>query len=821
MKKLLLMALIFGTGFNTIAFSQPGNDAVSNAISNLRALLTDHIIEKAYLHFDRPYPGYVAGEVVYFKAYVTMGEKHQPTTLSNILHVDLIDKNDVLMKSVVLQLVSGTAWGDFLLPDTLQKGSYRIRAYTQWMRNEKKTYFFDQYISVSSANSADRVTDNTSQGLKPVLQFFPEGGSLVADVPARVAFKALGTNGLGINVKGIVIDNEHKEVAKITTAHLGMGMFDFIPESGKTYKAIVTFADGSQSSLDLPATQPKGITLSVNTGDPAKVAILIRANHAYYKENQNKKLNLLVYYSGTLKRYTPVMDSEVLGLDLPAKDFPTGILKVTLLSGSGEPLCERIAFIQNHDLLNLSLTANKQVFSTRENVQVNLNVKNKDGSPVNGSFSVSVVDESKILVDEDAGKTILSYLLLSTGVNGYIENPNFYFENVTTESRACLDILMLTQGYRRFEWKELENGTVPLAANTFKPEKMMDISGILKSKAGKPIRDCAITLIPQAGGNLQTATTDNDGRFRFSNLDFSAGTKFILKTLSSAGRHSVLTLDKPVPNPIITKGDPNDSKYNASADILASFFQGDQKTGTAMASNSVNTVMQNESKYSKPLNTANYRSSSLAGPGFADQVVFGDAIKDASSLSIGLTGLLHGVMFQGGLPALKTSGTLNNGQVIYEPMLIVIDGVSYGGVGASIDVIAPSSVETVELLNGANATIYGVAGGQGVLVITTRSTIAVDRIISKEMSPGIFSIEPKGFFKALEFYSPVYNIQHTRITPDQRTTIFWKPDVITDALGNSTFSFFNADGKGTYRVEVQGIDSKGNLGMQVLRYKVQ
>ena len=81
--------------------------------------------------------------------------------------------------------------------------------------------------------------------------------------------------------------------------------------------------------------------------------------------------------------------------------------------------------------------------------------------------------------------------------------------------------------------------------------------------------------------------------------------------------------------------------------------------------------------------------------------------------------------------------------------------------------------------------------------------------------------EPKGFFKALEFYSPVYNAQTAVNRPDQRTTIFWKPDVITDAFGNSTFNFFNADGKGTYRVEVQGMDSKGNLGLQVLRYKVE
>jgi TonB-dependent SusC/RagA subfamily outer membrane receptor len=155
-----------------------------------------------------------------------------------------------------------------------------------------------------------------------------------------------------------------------------------------------------------------------------------------------------------------------------------------------------------------------------------------------------------------------------------------------------------------------------------------------------------------------------------------------------------------------------------------------------------------------------------------------------------------------------------------EPMLVIIDGVHMGA-GADINIINPNSVEAVEVLKGANATIYGIEGGQGVLVITSKEGGATDEVVSKQMSPGIFSIEPKGLFKAREFYSPVYTTQNAGNQADQRTTIFWKPDVITDSGGNASFNFSNADGKGTYRVEVQGTDTNGNLGMQVFRYKVQ
>jgi len=818
MKK-IISAAIFVLFFQTIAFGQ-ATDAITRAVGNLKTELTDHMVEKAYLQFDRPYACYVAGDIVYFKAYATMGEKHQPSGISGVLHVELINKNDIMLRSIALQLTAGTGWGDFALPDTLQKGTYRIRAYTEYMRNAKTPYYFDQFISVSSTNNVDRVAENTAQGLKPDLQFFPEGGNMVVDVPAKIAFKAIGTSGYGVNVKGMVIDNEHKEVAKITTAHLGMGEFSFIPEEGKSYKAMVTFADGSQGTVNLPAAQARGITLNVNTDDPTKIAIEIRANRNYFKENANKQLNLLVYYAGALKRYTPKLDNAVLGLDLPAKDFPTGIIKVTLLSETGEPLNERLAFIQNPDLLNLSFAAVKPVFAKRENVALTLNAKDKDGNPVNGSFAVSVIDESKILVDDAAENSILSYLLLTTGIKGYVEKPNYYFTGVTKETRSALDVLMMTQGYRRFDWKQLENGPMP-ADNTFAAEKVIVISGSLKNKSGAPIANCEINLIPQAGGGTpQATTTDANGKFVYANVYVTAGTRYILKAQSSAGRNSVLTLDKPAPGPVIEAGNPLEAKYDANADILAS-MQSNLRQGVLTASNGTGSVSLKNNEAAPQKTADSYRSSNLGGAGHADQVVSGDKIKSATSMSVALRGLLHGVQFDSnGTAFMQTGITLSGGGASIDPMLIMVDGVNSGH--GSVDLINPGTVETVEVLKGANASIYGSEAGGGVLVITTRNTSGEEPVLSKEMSPGIFSIEPKGYYKAREFYSPVYTAnQPANSLADQRTTIFWKPDVLTDSGGNASFNFFNADSKGTYRVEVQGSDSKGNLGMQVFRYKVE
>ena len=80
------------------------------------------------------------------------------------------------------------------------------------------------------------------------VQFFPEGGDLINGIKSQVAFKAIKPDGLGIDVKGSIIDNAGAVVATITTQHLGMGVFNLLPEAGKIYKAAITFPYGSKNT---------------------------------------------------------------------------------------------------------------------------------------------------------------------------------------------------------------------------------------------------------------------------------------------------------------------------------------------------------------------------------------------------------------------------------------------------------------------------------------------------------------------------------------------------------------------------------------------
>ena len=152
-------------------------------------------------------------------------------------------------------------------------------------------------------------------------------------------------------------------------------------------------------------------------------------------------------------------------------------------------------------------------------------------------------------------------------------------------------------------------------------------------------------------------------------------------------------------------------------------------------------------------------------------------------------------------------------------MEIVIDGLSVDS-----DIFSnlnPAEIESIEVLKSIAYTgIYGGKGGNGVIIVTTKRG-GGDYTVQR-YTPGIITYSPKGYYKSRVFYSPQYDDPKTNTQiPDLRSTIYWKPNIVTDKEGKASFEFFNADSRGSYRVVVEGIDANGNLGRTVCRYKVE
>jgi len=889
---LLLLGICFSFA-NKLA-----DDPFSDLVKRLQEYNKKYEQEKVHLHLDKPY--YAIGDDIWFKAYVVNTLTNEPSVVSKALYVELINEKDVIKSQIKLPMESGITWGDFKLPDTLSEGNYRIRAYTQWMRNAGPEYFFDKTIKIgnswankvftkttynfSKENNAEKVdakikfTDKNEQPyastevtydvqmngksaargkattdangevnisfsnnqptpaksgniiatltlpskekiIKNIpltatsnsidVQFFPEGGNFIESLPNKVAIKAVNTRGLGEDVTGIIVDNEGTEVNRFETKHLGMGSFVVNPQPGKIYTAKVKFKDGSEQTFPLPKAQASGYILSVNNNNPEKITIKIMLSTDLIGASE---LKLVAQNNGNVYFVTrAASQKQIITANIPKKELPSGIVQFTLFNGTNNPVCERLAFVNNvEDRINTTIENLKPNYSKRGKVDINLLTKFGD-KPLRGSFSVAVTNTASVKPDPENETNILATILLTSDLAGYIEAPNYYFLNNDEKTTQDLDNLMLTQGWRRILWKTIINNTQPV--NSFKPEKSIGISGTITSYGGKPLPNSKVSLFSSSGGFFAIDTlTDAQGRFNFDHLIFTDSTKFIVQGRNAKNKKSVdIKLDI-VPGQIVTKnkntGDIEVNVNEALQGYLKSsnnYFDELTKRGLLERTLTLKEVNIVEKRNPAP------NSSNLNGSGRADYVVTAEMLQSCPTLSMCLQGRVAGLIIQGGVPYLMRN--MSSGQ----PMQIILDGMNVGS--EFLDNIMPSDVESIEVLKSiGNTAIYGSQGGGGVLVITTKRG---GGYTSSSFAPGIITYAPKGYHSTREFYSPKYEpgVQDNR--SDLRSTVYWHPHIVTNTEGKGQFSFFNTDEAGTYRIVVEGIDAMGHLARAVYTYDVK
>ncbi|HVW97144.1 MAG TPA: hypothetical protein VHA56_14330, partial [Mucilaginibacter sp.] len=760
--------------------------------------------EKAYLHFDKPY--YAAGDTIYFKAYLVAGSLHRLSQMSRVLYVDCIDPFNKIIHKIKLPLNDGLTWGDFALPDSLSSGNYKIRAYTNMMRTDSSCSFFYKTIPINGLSPIKRDSDVTKskekQGL-PSFMFFPEGGSLVNGVKSKVAFKAVAVTGLGIEVKGVLFDEDNKEVASFASRHLGMGVFDFRPLRGKNYIAKLFFSDGSEESVALPSAVNSGHNLSIDTvtNDAIFVNVSFRDTTLIEKKDS---LYLIAQSGRTI--YSAVkleMGRREFTAKFLKRFFPEGIIQFTLFSAAGEPLNERLFFLSDTDRLKLSLGTNKKKYRTREKVQINLSSEGKQGEPVLGAFSVAVTDETKLPVDDTTESTILTNLLLTTALKGYVENPGYYFSRINKRTATDLDILMLTQGYRSFKWRKILSDKDENKLE--RKEKGLTIIGTIK-KNGTPLSNAKVKLFSKMKGGVMLDTiSDFSGRFVFDNLSFMDSTKFVLQGQTAKGNREVdIVLDDEANSPEVgTSTLPFNNQENLIPESYVQssklFSEEEKKYGINQHPKMLKEVVIRDKKLDPHLE----HSDNLNGKGQADQVL---TAKDFDNFPCGtimdcLQSKLNSVKVQYGKLYSKHSLTPYYDpelkKTTFAPMAVVIDGTRSDY--EELHSLTIDDVDAFEVELGTHGgAIYGSFGANGVIIVTTKR--AKKQNLYYKEAPGVIVYTAQGFYKAREFYSPQYDNPHTnQKMADLRSTIYWNPDIITDKDGKASFSYFNADGKGTYR----------------------
>ncbi|WP_237249465.1 TonB-dependent receptor plug domain-containing protein [Sphingobacterium faecale] len=873
---MLTYSVVLGQGIQKVI-----DNVMTNAESNPQ--------EKLYLQLDKY--AYTAGETIWFKAYATIGIQNLFSNHSGVAYVELIDGTKNTVGSMTIPLLMGLGMGDFKLNDTITEGSYRLRAYTNWMRNADEKYFYDRTIHIangrsdnvktktsvrpgekenvyqiqlsslsgvplskaqvryelwSEGKSVERKRGNTDEAgvlsigvnkkykdgeLKlrfenleklPVnklvkikaaesensVQLLPEGGKLLINKINNMAVKAVGNDGLGIKAK--VYFTIGKDTAGvIETNDLGMGAgFLFIP-ADDVFAVRAEFEDGSSRDIPMPEIQKSGFALSVNNQNGSKIFTQLNVSPDLVSQ---KEVFFVVHHLGSVlfvSKQKLTKDELVFSLDKTG--LPSGVLTISILDDTFLPIAERPFFSYNTaSVLPIDLQLNKKSFTTRDHVKVDMHIGEASDSIRFGAFSASVVDLSPVKDSVALAPNILSTLLLSADLNGYIENPGYYFSKGGIKSRD-LDLLMLTQGWRNIDWRRID--TVVKA--DYEVEKALKISGYTK-KLGrtKPETEAKVQLISTSNYMDFMDTTSNDqGYFEFNNLVFPDSVKFLVTARdANKGKKNIdIVIDNPEKPAIGENRNQADERWDINSiytdEINRSrqFFAELESKGLMEKAIAIEEVVVRASTRKK---VAEY-SSNLNGPGNADQVLTSEDLQNCTTLDMCLAGRLMGVMFTAGVPY-NTRGNV--------PMQVVLDGMYIEG--DQLSMININDVESVEVLRNVNYTaIYGMNGGNGLLIITSkRGTSAMNNYVPK----GIMTVQPQGFYINRVFYKPVYDVvNETQLNRDLRTTIHWEPSIVADREGKASFDFFTADGKGRYIIIVEGLDLTGRIVRKLVEFDVQ
>lgn len=877
----------------------------------LEAWAKDFPQEKVHVHTDKPY--YMAGDTIWFKSYTIIGAHHRLSSLSQAIYVDLISATDSVVSSLKLPLMAGMAKGNIDLPVELRSGNYRLRAYTQWMRNAGSDYFFDRplyigalsqtgtqaraeltfngekkeevagmdihFLDAKGAPLADKAVDYTlrtnsemlshrkaktdAQGMLhltfdekdlrdsanafvvseielekkvsathvfPVtiqyttadVQFFPESGDLVAGMPTRIAFKAIGENGLGVQVKGSVLDEHDQPLADFESVHAGMGSFTLTPEEGKKYQAKVTFPNGETKNFPLPEVKSSGYVLSVypqEGSDTVLVRIMSSADRLKQPVQLVAQLDGEIFYAAELNVVRPLTS-----LYVPLGQRLSGVVQFTLFH-EGQPTNERLAFISQPDTLQVQVDGLPSMMKPRSEATLNFHIADATGKPAIGNLSVAVIDESQVPVKEDKLTTIFSQLLLQANLKGYIEDPNYYFTNVSNEKRDHLDLLLMTQGYRRFVWADLLQGKTQKP--TYPAEKMTSsISGkLLMLRNSKPVPNGKITLFSAAANIALETKTDAEGKFTFDSLFLTDNIKFTIQGRTEKGSDKVEIILDGIPSMGVT---PNKNTADFSLNVnqqLNTYFESTQKHDAELNSLGLESRMikLNEVIINARVEKKLPVSHNLNGAGRADQIISGNELGTCPTLRMCLEGRLAGVVFkteQTDVGPVSFPNSTRGGK-----MLLIVDNHQYSNSSDAMDIVGileqnlidPTQILSIEVMRSPSLTnMYGPAGANGVILINTKGWSPNERT---DYSAQLYT--PKGFSVTREFYSPKYGVsERLDALADQRSTVYWNAVVPVDKTGKASVRYFNTKNPGRYRIEIEGISGNGQLARKVVRYEV-
>jgi len=899
------LALFLFPGLNSKNYSFPDNKPetdggvipVGDRINGMVTLMHKSYPEKIYVQTDKPI--YNPNDTVWYKIWMLQGGTLFPTEKSRIVYIDLINEQNYVVESKQYIVNTGNSNGEFILPKEFQKsGLYRIRAYTRWQKNFGDSAYFEKVIPIWEVNKnleenkpfvselnkqGDQVfvSQKEIQKRKQIeadakllrkdqmqnrafdldVQFLPEGGSLVAGLANRVAFKALSPDGRSVPVEGTILDQDGKEVTSFSSEHKGMGSFLLVPERDKSYTARLF----NNQIIALPTIEQKGVGLSV-VSKPTSDTLALAINATPDIVESLPTFTLLVESRGMLQQnaYTIQMNRSRVILSVPKDSLQSGINRFTLFTTNGEPLCERLVYINNKDEIDFDVQAFWESTSATNQMltlKVLPRIKNKN---VQAAFAISLTNKNTVPVDT-IQKTLRSEMLLSSDLKGYIEEPGYYFNHPYDSICKQLDLLLLTHGWSGFSWDDATKRSF-----SYHPDTSLAVSGRVDNLLGKPVAGRQISLLAQ-GGRLvvDKCISDATGRFNFNNLNVTENSIVRVKIEKEKGKKLIglgITFDSVYDKPSFPILANKDFLYDANeTDNLLGTYEDKMKQDELFMDSlrkryGVHLLGEVTVEEKRRIENSYNRSGSGAG-----NIVLGPEIIGKYDAFANVIDILKAEVpgFKKDYCTMRDESGMRinsdcphyniNGKVIFfqidfeiinrftgastktivktknpltgqdEPSFPNAEETEYGQMTRVDDILETmvgSDIRGVEVLTTGD-NLFNYRGAIPVLDNSYRPIGSVVVITTKDgsgprekLSQGTFITKLQGGATPRRFYIPKYYPEDPfdRIDFDQKQTLYWNPLLLTGGEPVEIQIPVGASMKDNLQIEIEGSDLNGHIG---------
>jgi hypothetical protein len=727
--------------------------------------------EKLHIHFDKD--TYLPGETVWMKAYLLSDTR--PSAVSKNLYFDWTDIDGRLLLHSVSPITEGGASSYFKIPAWVKNGIIHVKAYTQWMLNFDNDFLYNKDIPVlMPIDGANPVADK----IQSTINFFPEGGDLISGVSSILAFEALNQHNRPVLVHGAIKTSNNVLVDSFSSIYNGMGFLRFKPTATEHYSAYWTDDSGEIHTTSIPDAKANGLVLHV---DP------YNNDQLHYKlEKSIDASNLTkIIVVGTINqkvvyRNSMILENNMAEGNITTVAFPCGVLQLTAFDGDLSPLAERVVFINNQK-------AYTKIQMKKESVNLNKRSRNEISITIPDSLvtnlSISVTDAG---LGYDSGNNIYSDLLIAGDLKGSIPDAASFLSN-PANANEHLNLLLLTHGWRRFNWETVVSGKFP-ELKFPRDAGFLSIKGEIKNGSNLDAQDSmALLMITRdRKKNVFKMPVDGDGKFGQNGLFFYDSVQVVYKFNHTAKLN-------------------NNTQISLYSGLLPALTPAKADEPAFSWVKVPDVILEKEMNG----NLIETHDNSVPAPamGFAITPHTDSLGKNSESAAHYLNTMFVDLRFPASIKENMPAGETRlasyrvNSFALRSNVNVTLDGTPVAM--DDLKSVSMKEVLFIKFLPKSNQK------GLPTLAITSRQALDQDNIMENKTGFAII----KGYTPAREFYHPHYDnkIEDYQAT-DFRSTLYWNPKLRLDKSNRKmSFVFYNNDISNKFRIVIEGMNQDGQL----------